>query len=221
MSFKTQKQEGEIMSDIKKETQAKNHPAKGSTISVNPIRDRKDITLIKGMLKDRPMDLGLFTVGINTNLRASDILRLKYAQVKDLKANDEIQIREKKTGKLRLVTFNDNAVSAIQSAIKAGKYDPDDYLFKSQRPNKKAGGAKVWTVSNANAKVKKWCKDIRLKGNYGSHSLRKTWAFHQYKTWSVPIPVLMKALNHSSQAQTLAYIGITEADVKNTFLNNL
>jgi hypothetical protein len=40
--------------------------------------------------------LALFIIGINTNLLASDLLRLKVGQVKDLKAGDTVEIKEKK-----------------------------------------------------------------------------------------------------------------------------
>ena len=72
-----------------------NHPKKGSTIKVEPIRRLKDIETIKKLLADKPRDLALFTVGINTNLRASDLLNLKVYQVRNLKPNDEIEIKEK------------------------------------------------------------------------------------------------------------------------------
>lgn len=49
-----------------------NHPKKGSSIRVEPIKKAKDIKSIKRLLKDRPRDLCLFVTGINTNLRASD-----------------------------------------------------------------------------------------------------------------------------------------------------
>lgn len=60
-----------------------NHPKKGSTIKVDPIRKLKDIKAIKKLLANKPRDLALFTIGINTNLRASDLLRLCSAISKD------------------------------------------------------------------------------------------------------------------------------------------
>ncbi|GAG40955.1 unnamed protein product, partial [marine sediment metagenome] len=71
-----------------------NHPKKGSKIKVEPIKRLEDIRTIKKVLADKPRDLALFTVGINTNLRASDLLQIKVGQVRDLKPNDEIEIRE-------------------------------------------------------------------------------------------------------------------------------
>ena len=47
-----------------------NHPEKGSQIKVEPIKLKRDIQTIKKLLADKPLDLALFTVGINTNLRA-------------------------------------------------------------------------------------------------------------------------------------------------------
>jgi hypothetical protein len=48
----------------------------------------------------------MFTISIITNLRASDLLRLKVGGVRDLKPNDEIEKEEKKTGKSRRITLN-------------------------------------------------------------------------------------------------------------------
>ena len=59
-----------------------NAPGGGSQIKVEPIREVKDINTIKRMLKDKPRDYALFTIGINTNLRASDLCRLTVGQVR-------------------------------------------------------------------------------------------------------------------------------------------
>ncbi len=53
-----------------------NHPEKGSSIKVEPIRELRDIRSIKKLLADNPRNLCLFTLGINTNLRASDLLSI-------------------------------------------------------------------------------------------------------------------------------------------------
>jgi integrase len=63
-------------------------------------------------------------------------------------------------------------------------------------------------------------KRLNVKGNYGTHSLRKTWAYLQYKFCHAPLPELMKALNHSSQSITLRYVGIQEQDMQKLYSNN-
>ena len=112
-----------------------NRPAKGSTIKVEPIKDLKDIKAIKKLLADKPRDLCLFTLGINTNLRASDILNIKVGQVKGLKAGDELEIKEKKTGKLKRITLNKAVIASIQALLQGSKvsksrdYKTKDYLL--------------------------------------------------------------------------------------------
>ena len=55
--------------------------AKGISKKVDPITELKDIISIKKCLSDNPRDLCLFTVGINTNLRASDLVRITVGMV--------------------------------------------------------------------------------------------------------------------------------------------
>ena len=136
-----------------------NHPQKGSTIKVDPIKKLKDIKAIKKLLANKPRDLALFTIGINTNLRASDLLRFKVGQVRDLKAGDTVEIKEKKTGKTRRITLNKTCINAIQNLLASKQHQDDDYLFQSQRRH-------VLTVPSVHKLVKSWCSEINLNGNY-------------------------------------------------------
>lgn len=192
-----------------------NAPKKGQKIKVDPIRNLEDIQLIRRMLQDRPRDLCLFTLGINTNLRASDLLRLRVYQVRDVAAGDAIEINEKKTGKPRRLTLNRACVAAIANLVAGKACHPGEHLFKSQK-----GGGPL-TVSTVNNMVKAWCKAVRLKGNYGSHSLRKTWGYHQRVTYKVDIPTLMVCFNHATQRQTLDYLCIQPEEIRNVFRNEL
>jgi len=204
----------------KQEIQKQNHPKKGSMITVEPIKELKDIKNLKKLLSDKPMDLTLFTIGINTNLRASDILGIKAHQVKELPlTGGKLRIKEKKTGKIRWVNLNGACMRAITKLMGAVEYDPDDFLFRSQRANK--NGERVWSVPYVNAKVKGWCREINLKGNYGSHTLRKTWGYHQRITFKRDLPILTQAFNHASQKQTLDYLCIQEQEVEDVFQNEL
>ena len=86
------------------------------------IRSLEDIQLIRRMLQEKPRDLALFTIGINTNLRASDLLRLRVYQVRDLEPGDSIEIKEKKTGKPRRLTMNRACVKAIRNLLEKESY---------------------------------------------------------------------------------------------------
>jgi integrase len=190
-----------------------NRPKKGSSIRVEPIKNLKDIKSIKRLLSDKPRDLCLFTLGINTNLRASDLLKIKIGQVKDLKPGDELTLNETKTGKHRRITLNKAVVASIQGLLNSREYNDEDPLFLGQRG--------TLTVPSVNRLGKQWCRAINLKGNYGSHSLRKTFGFHQRKTFGRGIPELMVVFNHSTQRQTLDYLCIQPDEIKDIYLNEL
>ncbi|WP_300464235.1 tyrosine-type recombinase/integrase [Desulfobacula sp.] len=195
-----------------------NHPEKGTTISVEPIRKIKDVNLIKTMLKDKPRDYALFITGVNTNLRASDILNIKVHQVHGAKPGDELTLNEIKTKKPRRINLNKAVIDAIQPLLKHmrdnGTLELDGPLFRGQRGN-------TLSVPSLSRLVKKWCQDANLKGNFASHSLRKTWGYHQRVTFGVGLPELMVCFNHSSQRQTLDYLCIQPEEIKSVYENEL
>ena len=201
------------MPSTKKASKNPNHPKKGSTIKVGPIRKLKDIKAIRKMLHDKPRDVCLFTLGINTNLRASDQLRITVGMVRHLEAGDDLTLKEKKTGKHRRITLNKAVIASIQALLSSRDYQDDDSLFLGQRG--------VLTVPSVNRLVKTWCKEINLRGNYGSHSLRKTFGYHQRVSFNVGVAELMVAFNHSSQRETLEYLCIQPDEVKSIYMNEL
>lgn len=196
-----------------------NHPVKGASVKVDPIRDRKNINAIKKILASKPRDLAIFLIGINTNLRGVDLLKLKIGQVRHFNVNDEFTLKEKKTSKHKMVTVNPTVYKAIQDLI--AKIPPErrtdnNYLFQSRE-----GGGNKLTTPYLNNLVKKWCAEINLPGNYGAHTLRKTFGYHARVNFGVDIPTLMVMFNHSSQKQTLDYLGIQDSEIKDAYMNEL
>lgn len=191
-----------------------NHPKKGEQIRVDPIKSSQDINTIKKMLKtDKPRDYCLFILGINTNLRASDLISITVGQVRNLNAGDELVVKEKKTGKTRRITLNQSAVEAIRHWLRSSQgqdLTDDEYLFKSQRG--------TLTRESVHRLVKSWCKSINLPGNYGSHTLRKTFGYHQRVQLNTSIPELMVMFNHSTQRQTLDYLCIQADEIKDAYM---
>ena len=110
-----------------------NRPKKGKTIKVDPIKRKKDISSIKKLLADNPRNLTLFTCGINTNLRASDLMAIKVGQVRDV---DELVLKERKTGKHRRITLNKAVRASVQGLLAGSDLEDDDYLFQSQRADR-------------------------------------------------------------------------------------
>ena len=186
---------------------------KGENNKVDPIKKLKDIQSIKSLLRVKPRDLTLFTMGINTNLRASDLCRITAGMVKNLKPGEDFVLKEKKTGKERRLTLNSACTQTIQDLLGGDDFRDTDQLFKGKR-----GDIKTTTIIYL---VKQWTDAINLKGNYGSHSLRKTWGYHQRKRFGVDIPTLMVIFNHSSQKQTLDYLCIQPQEIKDVYMNEL
>jgi len=178
--------------------------------TVDPITNLKDIKSIKKLLAGNQRDLTIFTLGINTNLRASDILGIKVGQVKD---KEELVLTEKKTGKSRRITMNNAVQKEITALLDTKTHDDDDFLFTGQR-----GALRVPTLSKM---VKGWCKEINLKGNYASHSMRKTFGYHQRVTFGTSLPELMVIFNHSTQKQTLDYLCVQDEEIKNIYKNEI
>ncbi|MFP7673706.1 tyrosine-type recombinase/integrase [Marivita sp. S0852] len=195
-----------------------NHPKKGSTTKVEPIRDLEAIAAIKSALSSKPRDLCLFTLGINTAYRANELLSIKVGQIAHLEAGDSLSLMQSKTGQYRRIMLNGVAVIAIQGWLKAHpKPEPDCPLFISQRTRK------ALTVSPFINMVKSWCQHEGLQGNYGSHTLRKTWGYHQLRgnTKTPPhlvLPLLMEAYGHATQQQTLEYLCIQSDEVASLFM---
>ena len=189
-----------------------NHPDKGSTTKVEPIRDIKAIRRIKKILADKPRDLCLFSLGINTAYRANELLSIKVNQVDHLREGDVLNIKQTKTNKYRGVTINKMVIDAIDNWLRVyqGNFE-DGYLFIGQR------GSNALTVPYVNNLVKAWCRNVGLKGNYGSHSLRKTWGYHQRTQKNAPVPLLMEAFGHTTQKQTMDYLCIQAEEIRDLY----
>jgi site-specific recombinase XerD len=57
------------------------------------------------------------------------------------------------------------------------------------------------------------CVEVGLRGNFGTHSLRKTWGYHA-RMQGVDLALIMHKLNHESIAYTKRYLGITDDELQ-------
>ena len=192
-----------------------NHPKKGSNIKVDPIRSEKDIKAIIKLLNDNPRDRLLFIMGINNGLRVGDLLKLKVGDVRYLKPGDAISIYESKTKKDNVLIVNKCVHIALKEYLAARDMPDEEYLFKSRK------GDGPLTVQAVNNKVKQWTSSINLKGNYGAHSLRKTWGYFQRVKYGVGFELICKRYNHSNPAITMRYLGIEDKEVTGLLMNEV
>ena len=110
-----------------------NHPVKDSQTKVDPIKSIKDIKSIKKLLKNNLRDYALFIIGVNTNLRASDLVNITVQQVQNLKPGDDLVLTEQKTGMERRITLNAVCVAAIENLLGSQIIEDDDPVFKSRK----------------------------------------------------------------------------------------
>ena len=192
-----------------------NAPREGDRIRVDPIRSMDDIKAIAKMLWDNPRDHLLFVLGVNNGLRVGDLLKLKVKDVRYLKGGDSLIIKEGKTNKQNVLAINKKVYAALTHYFETLKPHDDDYLFKSMR-----GSNKALSIQAVNNYIKRWTKAINLRGNYGCHSLRKSWGYQMRTKYGVGFEIICKRFNHSSPRVTMAYLGITDAEVNGVLFNN-
>ena len=200
---------------MKKSNQNINHPKKGDNITVEPIRRLADIKSISKLLHDSPRNHLLFTIGINNGLRAGDLLKLKVKAVRNLKIGDTLNIKESKTGKDNILVVNKAVHKSLKNYLEKVQSRNSDYLFASRK------GKKAITIQATNNMIKKWTRAINLAGNYGAHTLRKTWGYMQRTRYGVGFEIICKRYNHSSPAVTMRYLGIQDKEVHETLMNEI
>jgi len=133
---------------------------------VEPIRTITEIYAIKRFLKKRnKRNFLIFVLGINTGLRISDILGL---DVKDVLNKDFIEITEQKTGKYKKILLNKKLKKLLGVYIR-GK-NPMEPLFTGKQ-HKRLNRSQVYRFLNDA------CKQVGIKSNIGTHTLRKTFGF--------------------------------------------
>ena len=180
--------------------------------TVEPIKDKMKILAIKRNLKaeEKPRNYTLFVMGCNLALRISYLLSLKVKDVIDSKGDIKtyLHVKEGKTGRQAKITINNTAKEALNYYLNRSKgIDPDSYIFKSERSNKKLDRIRTWGL------IQEWTKAVGLEGErYGTHTLRKTWGY-QARKQGLSIEQISEKLGHKSVTVTRRYIGISQEEI--------
>lgn len=200
--------------------------------AADPIKSVDDIDKVCKFLIEnhRYRDHMLFVIGINFGLRVSDLLSLKFYHLinDDMSFKDSFEILEKKTSttrknqKLRYISINQAVIDAVTLYLENAPYDIDldDYLFRSESHNK---GSKTYDKGKAPLSyrsvdriLKGVAKDCGINIKMSTHTLRKTFGYHQMAmSGNDPRKLLLlsQIYGHSSVYQTLTYIGITKEEM--------
>lgn len=165
---------------------------------VEPIRDHEVIAKIEEFLMNtNERNYILFLTGIYTGLRISDLVKLQVRDIRGWK----ITVREKKTNKTRIVHMPTHLKNETRKYIEHKK--DNDFLFPSRKKKHKH-----LTRGGAYKMLKCVEKRFELE-SIGTHSLRKTYGYHHFQI-NNDIATLQQELNHTSQVDTLRYIGVTQ-----------
>ena len=162
----------------------------------------------------------LFLIGINLSLRISDLITLRWNFFfkEDMAFRDYYKIqpkKTKKTGKFVTLYFNEVVKKTVVEYIKQYPIENmDDFVFKSRKGNNAISEKSVWKIIvDASA-------EAGLEGNYGTHSLRKTFGYHVWhnaEDKEKALVMLMAIFNHSSVAITKKYIGLMNEEIEDVF----
>ena len=184
--------------------------------AVDPIKDRTDVhnvaEYIRKNYENGEMLRLMFLTGCNTGLRAGDIRQVKPEDL----LQDSFVIVEKKTGKLRLIYVNDvlrnNAYNFINTETvkqftdgSLKKTITEFNLIAEDNPAFIGGQGAVIGVKYIHYVIREACFSCGLNGNFGSHTMRKTFAYHCYFLCR-DLERVKTILNHSDIILTYRYV---------------
>lgn len=198
--------------------------------AAEPIKSMDDIIRVSKYLTEngRYRDNMLFIVGINFGLRVSDLRMLRFSHLINEQCvfKDSFAILEKKTKNTRktkrnrYITINTAVVEAVTLYLEnTPGVKLSDYLFRAETPNRSGDNTPLHRSSIDNI-LKGIAKDLNLSNKMSTHSLRKTFAYHQMvMSGNDPrkLLLLQKMFGHSTSAQTLDYIGITGEEIDEAY----
>lgn len=199
--------------------------------AAEPIKSMDDIIRVSEYLigQERWRDNMLFIVGINFGLRVSDLRQLRFSNLinDDFTFRESFPVFEKKTRntrkkkKNRYITVNTAVIEAVTLYL---EHTPgvtlSDYMFRSQS-NRGGNRNLPLDIKSIDRILKGVAADLSLPYKISTHSLRKTFGYHQMMMAGNDdrrLLLLQKIFGHASPRQTLDYIGITEEEIRDAYM---
>jgi len=173
------------------------------------------------VLQNKPLEEGklkeylLIILLLNTGIRLSDILRLKWENINssfkliyNLNFNDSHY--EKK------IIYSDKISNCLRSV--RNKFPNDRYIFESKR-NKNLKRP-YWSRSRAYQVINKYAKKAGFNKSISAHSLRKSFGYFAFKK-GISLRLINRIYNQSTKLSTIKYIGLTSTDLKEIQLDKI
>ena len=183
---------------------------KGKIVGQKAPLKLKDIwaSRIRLQLGHRTRELALFDLGLDSKLRACDLVRLR---VRDICHGDRVSPRaivmQQKTARPVQFEITPPTKDAVTAWIKEATLVNDDFLFPSRvHESPHLGTRQIARILNS------WIEEIGLDPTaYGTHTIRRTKASLIYRR-TKNIRAVQLLLGHSKLESTVRYLGIEVED---------
>lgn len=156
----------------------------------------------------RVRELALFDLGIDSKLRACDLLNLR---VRDVCRGDHVTPRaiivQRKTRRPVQFEVTEGTREAVEAWIRTAALRSDDYLFPSRVHNSPHLGMRQYARI-----VDHWAEEIGLDSTaYGTHSMRRTKPTLIYRG-TKNLRAVQLLLGHAKLESTVRYLGVEVDD---------
>ena len=183
-----------------------------------PIRSTDELEAFRRFYLDEEPNLrnyAMICMGVNTALRISDLLELKWGEVYDFNEQcfrKHMVICERKTGKESRIAINGSTKKGLLTyldtldGVKKG-----DYIFTGRYAGTHLSRSQAFRI------IKHAAYSLNMERGISCHSMRKTFGYYAWKCGTPPA-MLMEIYNHSSYEITKRYLGIKQDDKDSVFL---
>ena len=171
----------------------------------------KQVRLLKEILGNKKTlrDLALFSLGIDTMLRAGDLVNLTVSDISDSngKILNEFPVRQQKTKEPHIVLVSEGTQEILNKWIKQSQKYSDDYLFTGRDDP-----STPLTTRRYRQLVKEWAKYLHLDSNqFSTHSLRRTKASLVYKKTG-NLEAVRQLLGQKTITSTSFYLNVSKRE---------
>jgi integrase len=192
---------------------------KGKSVGQKKPFTPRQVEMLKEFLANagKTKELALFSFGIDSMLRSSDLLKIKVEDILDFKGQvkTQISLKQQKTKQSHAVRISKTTAEAVDKWIKLSKKYEDDWLFTAELHGKQnRTPMSHHTYKNF---VKSWCKILHLDPrDYSTHSIRRTRAAMVFRATS-NIELVRQLLGQKSVTSTSAYLNLSQQQALDSY----
>lgn len=196
---------------------------------VLPIKDSQILQQVLETLRDSfkygRRNYTIFQVGKATLLRVSDVISLKKSDVFDdhdqiMKNAHIVDKKTKKQNTLYLRPVKSDLLVYQNWLMKYQMHHPELKVYDSPWLFPSFSDPKNHISGHTYYEIMAKTGDLLGLNYLGTHTMRKTGAYRVYEQSNHNIGLVMKLLNHSSEAVTLNYLGLDQ-ETREMILDNI